>query len=83
MRMIDPEERRVTTCEGEQIIFTPFSDTLIVPLKRIREVRYCEILNRDIPIHFRETFKKKEVFCKDEHCGRFVWVEIWQSQGVE
>lgn len=55
---------KVTTCENDTIDITNYAKGLRVEvaLKAIKEYKYCEILGRTIPIHFREVFQRKDYY---------------------
>jgi len=77
---------KVTTCEGNDIVIDKYCKFLRVPLKQIKKYEYCEILGREIPIQFIETFEMKEFFyceSKEEYeKENYVTFTVWQSQGI-
>lgn len=57
VRLLDAEQR-------EHVVELDFLvDIIEVPLRTVKEYKYCKVLKKEIPIHFRQVFElRREVF---------------------
>jgi len=75
---------KVITVEGTIVDVSDYvyAPKISIPLKAVKEYRYCDTLKRSIPVQFIETFEEKSwYFIEDKESEPIVWTR-YVSMGV-
>jgi hypothetical protein len=78
------QNKQIITVEGDVVNIDGYDmgRYIEIPLKAIKEYEWCDILNRTVPVHFREVFEVKH-YTFIYSVGEYVdWI-TWTSKEIK